>query len=278
MHKIYTYIAGARREYCEDALYADERCAFVIDGATGVSGEKVTDAETDAAWFARRHRAYLCAALHEDREMEDIFADGVRAVAAEYLRFDGADRVKDKPSAVVSVVRERGGYLEYYSLGDTVAVIRKKNGEVLHILDTRLVELDNINFSRMKEIASRTGKTLREAFADIRPYILQNRAKMNTPEGYGALSHTTDGLDTALTGKIPLCEVRDVLVFSDGFAEIYDLFGLYPSPAALIEEVSANGILPALGRLHAAQDADPDCEKFVRNKLRDDISVVYAEI
>ena len=42
--------------------------------------------------------------------------------------------------------------------------------------------------------------------------------------------------------------------------------------------LTANGILPALGRLHAAQDADPDCEKFVRNKLRDDISVVYAEI
>lgn len=60
MHKIYTYIAGARREYCEDALYADERCAFVIDGATGVSGEKVTDAETDAAWFARR-TARICA-------------------------------------------------------------------------------------------------------------------------------------------------------------------------------------------------------------------------
>lgn len=77
MHKIYTYIAGARREYCEDALYADERCAFVIDGATGVSGEKVTDAETDAAWFARRHRAYLCAALHEDREMEDIILQDI---------------------------------------------------------------------------------------------------------------------------------------------------------------------------------------------------------
>ena len=36
MHKLYTYIAGAKRGYCEDALYADENCAFVIDGATGV--------------------------------------------------------------------------------------------------------------------------------------------------------------------------------------------------------------------------------------------------
>ena len=101
---------------------------------------------------------------------------------------------------------------------------------------------------------------------------------MNTPEGYCALSHTADGLDTALTGKIPLSEVRDLLVFSDGFAEIYDLFGLYPSPAALIADVAENGILPAMKKLHAAQDSDPDCEKFVRNKLRDDISVVYAEI
>ena len=278
MHKLYTYIAGAKRGYCEDALYADENCAFVIDGATGVSGEKVTDCATDAAWFSAAHRAYLAGALKGDGEIAEILKTGVWEVAARYARFDGADKVKDKPSAVISVVRERNGYLEYYSLGDTVVVIRKKDGEVLHILDTRLVELDNINFGRMKEIAARTGKTLREAFADIRPYILENRAKMNTLEGYCALSHTAEGLDTALTGKIPLSEVRDLLVFSDGFAEIYDLFGLYPSPAALIADVAENGILPAMKKLHAAQDSDPDCEKFVRNKLRDDISVVYAEI
>lgn len=278
MRKIFTYISGAKAEYCEDALYADECCAFVLDGATGVSGEKVTDERSDACWFVQRHRARLIGELRKEGEISDAIAACVRAVAEEYLRFPGAKEVRDKPSAVLSVVRERGGFLEYFSLGDTVIVIRRKDGEVLHILDERLVKLDNENFERMKKIAAEKGKTIRAAFADIVPYILSNRRKMNTPEGYCALSHTTDGLDTALTGRIPIGEVRDLLVFSDGFAEIYDLFGLYPTPAALIEEISENGILPAMKKLFAAQDADPDGEKYVRNKLRDDISVIYAQI
>lgn len=278
MKKILTYIAGAKPSYCEDALYADEHCAFVLDGATGVSGEKVTDAPTDACWFVRRHRARLIGALGEKGEIADAVAACAEAVAEEYLHFAGAEKVADKPSAVLSVVRERDGFLEYYSLGDTVIILRMKDGEVMHILDERLVRLDNENFERMKKIAAEKGKTVRAAFADIVPYILENRRKMNTPQGYCALAHTTDGLDTALMGKIPLAKIRDLLVFSDGFAEIYDLFGLYPTPAALIAEIAENGIMPAMKRLHAAQEADPDGEKFVRNKLRDDISVIYAEI
>ena len=228
MKKILTYIAGAKPSYCEDALYADERCAFVLDGATGVSGEKVN--------------------------------------------FAGAEKVADKPSAVLSVVRERDGFLEYYSLGDTVIILRMKDGEVMHILDERLVRLDNENFERMKKIAAEKGKTVRAAFADIVPYILENRRKMNTPQGYCALAHTTDGLDTALMGKIPLAKIRDLLVFSDGFAEIYDLFGLYPTPAALIAEIAENGIMPAMKRLHAAQEA---ARRHLRH-LRRDLTIFGA--
>ena len=53
MRAIQTYLCGARREYCEDALFASENCAVVIDGATGVTGERVSGAATDALWLAQ---------------------------------------------------------------------------------------------------------------------------------------------------------------------------------------------------------------------------------
>ena len=53
MRAIQTYLCGARREYCEDALFASENCAVVIDGATGVTGERVSGAVTDALWLAQ---------------------------------------------------------------------------------------------------------------------------------------------------------------------------------------------------------------------------------
>ena len=278
MRNICTYLRGARQEYCEDALFACPEFAFVLDGATGVSGQRVSDAATDAVWFVGRFREYLRGALREDRPIGEIMADGVRAVRAQFERFEGAAQLKDKPSAAVSVVRERKGMLEYFSLCDSVIVLRKKNGDVRYIMDDRLVALDNAMFERMKKLAAETGKTVRETFQDVFPYILENRYKMNTPGWYAALSCTEEGLDTALRGELPLDELRDVLLFSDGFAEAYDLFGIYQTPSAMIEDVAEHGIERAVEKLRRAQDADPGCERYVRNKLRDDMSIVYAEL
>ena len=58
MRAIQTYLCGARREYCEDALFASENCAVVIDGATGVTGERVSGAATDALWLAQELSKY----------------------------------------------------------------------------------------------------------------------------------------------------------------------------------------------------------------------------
>lgn len=278
MRNICTYLCGSHESYCEDALYADEKFAFILDGATGITPKQITPEATDATWFVREFRAYLMDALYEESSILEIMKRGVEKIARKYLTFEGAKQQEDRPSAVVTVIRERAGNLEYYSLGDSVLIIRKKDGEVLHILDDRLVKIDNGYFEKMKKIAAETGKTIREAFFDVFPYILKNRKKMNTPEGYCALSYKTSGLDTAKTGQIPLDEIEDVLLFSDGFAEIYDLFKIYKTPKEVINAVSKDGIVPQINKLHTAQNADPDCEKFVRNKLCDDISVIYAKI
>ena len=276
MRNIYTYLCGAKNTHCEDALFACERFAFVIDGATGVDGSKVTDAFTDAEWYARTFRDMLQHSLYEDQPILPIMQECVRKTAEAYASFSGAECVKDKPSAVISLVRERDGMLEYYSLGDSVIILRRKDGGVQYILDDRLVKLDEENFVRMKKIAQEEGIPLLQTFSRIIPYILQNRARMNKTGGYGALAHTVEGLDTAVMGCVPISELKDVLLFSDGFAEAYDLFGLYESPAEMIADVAENGIVQAVKKLHSAQEADPACKKFVRLKFRDDMSVVYA--
>ena len=109
MHKIYTYIAGAKRGYCEDALYADENCAFVIDGATGVSGEKVTDCATDAAWFSAAHRAYLAGALKGDKTelvVQKATELGVSEIGIFSSRYCSAYMNENKLERLKKVARE----------------------------------------------------------------------------------------------------------------------------------------------------------------------------
>ena len=276
MRDISVFIRGAKDTHCEDALFACGKFAFVIDGATGVDGSKVTDAFTDAEWYAHCFCALLRAALREEKPILTIMRECVHKIAEAYAAFSGADAVKDKPSAMIALVRERGGMLEYYVLGDAVILLRKKDGRTEYITDDRLVKLDEENFARIRKLSLEKNIPPLRAFPLTIPYILQNRARMNKPGGYGALSHTAEGLDTAVTGCVPVAELEDVLLFSDGLAEAYDLFGLYESPERMIGDIAQNGIAQAAERLFAAQDADPLCEKFLRNKLRDDVSAVYA--
>lgn len=278
MRAIQTYLCGARREYCEDALFASENCAAVIDGATGVSGERVSDAATDALWLAQELRGYFIRNAMRADSLLSLMRGASRHCAARYFRFAGADAVQDKPSACVTAVREKDGFLEYYSLCDTVLIARKKSGEVLHILDDRLTALDAECCEVLRAAAKQRGCSVREAFPVILPRILENRRNMNRKGGYAAFTLSVRGLDTALQGRIPLGELEDVLLFSDGFAEIYDLFGIFPSPEALISFVAEQGIFAAVRLLRAAQDADPSCGRYPRNKLRDDMSVIYAKI
>ena len=276
MRNIYTYLCGAKNTHCEDALFACERFAFVIDGATGVDGCKVTDAFTDAEWYARTFRDTLAGLLKKDASLLSIMRECVCKTVETYDSFLGASQVKDKPSAMISAVRERGGMLEYYCLGDAGIVLRDREGGVRYLLDERLVKLDEALLLQMKKIAREEGLPFLETFPRIVPQILQNRARMNKAGGYGALAHTVEGLDTAVMGSVPIAGLKDVLLFSDGFAEAYDLFGLYKSPAEMIADIAENGIVQAVKKLHAAQNSDPACENFSRLKFRDDMSVVYA--
>ncbi len=277
MKEIFTYISGCKEDYCEDWLCAKGKFAFLLDGATGVSGERVTDGATDAVWFVENIGKELEKALEKGGELLSILKNTVESVSARYNRFEGGERVSDKPTATLSLVRINGEFLEYYSLCDSEIVIRKKDGSHLHILDDRLTKLDNINFGRMRKIAAEKGITLRAAFPYIVEHILYNRAHMNKPGGYGAIAHTTDGLESGIHGKIKLSEVKDVLLYTDGLAEAYDLFKIYPSPLAMLEEVAEKGVQEVLSKLFARQDADPDCNAYARNKKRDDISAVYIK-
>ena len=272
------FVEGRDESVCEDAAYIGDRFAFVIDGAGGVDGAHVTDEITDAKWFAEQWKSYLMTALDADLPIVQVIRDGIPKIANQYASFSGAEQVKDKPSAAIAVVRATQRRLEYFVLCDAVIIVRKKNGECDLITDARLNVLDDINFEHMKRIAGEKNIPTKEAFEYIKPYILENRYKMNTPQGYAALAHTTDELDSAVQGSIPLDEVADFVMFSDGFAESFDLFPVYGSAEELIRDVADKGIQQGVEKLHREHDKDPDCNIYVRNKKCDDVSVVYGAV
>lgn len=83
-------------------------------------------------------------------------------------------------------------------------------------------------------------------------------------------------VEHALTGEIPVQDVRRVAVLSDGAARAVDLFGLFDWPKAL-ELMAANGPDDLIRKMRQVEKEDVKAVEWPRTKVSDDATVVYLE-
>ncbi|SCE72817.1 Protein phosphatase 2C [Micromonospora purpureochromogenes] len=98
---------------------------------------------------------------------------------------------------------------------------------------------------------------------------------INQPGGYWVAAADPFAAQHAITGEVPLDNVRRVDVLTDGAARLVALFGLLDWPDVL-EVLEQNGPTELIRRVRAIEAADPSCMKWARNKRSDDATAVYA--
>jgi hypothetical protein len=79
---------------------------------------------------------------------------------------------------------------------------------------------------------------------------------------------------TAATGTLPLAGLRGVALLSDGATRITDQYHQLTWPA-VVDVIREHGPDEIIGRVRAAEDADPDGRRWPRRKLRDDVTILY---
>lgn len=82
---------------------------------------------------------------------------------------------------------------------------------------------------------------------------------------------------TATTGILPLQGLRGVALLSDGATRIDDLYHQLGWPA-MIDVIREDGPAALIRQVRAAEDADPDRERWPRYKARDDATIVYWQL
>jgi hypothetical protein len=100
-------------------------------------------------------------------------------------------------------------------------------------------------------------------------------AARNVEGGYWIAATDPTAAHHALTGEVPLAEVRQVAVLSDGAARAVDAFGLYDWPGAL-EVLRDSGPDELIRQVRAAEASDPTAARWPRNKISDDATVAYC--
>lgn len=270
------YFSRSGALYNEDIYEANPNYAFVLDGATGLLKEKVSDMETDAQWYVHEWRNYLIHNIMDNsKTLVQIIKEGILLISKKYLQFEGADKVVSRPSSGISLFRVINNKLQYFLLGDCSQIITKTDESIIHMQIQDLPRLDGINLDRMVKVAHENGisKTI-DARPLINNFLVETRLSQNTDKGYWILSDNPDAADHALTGETDFSEVQQVICLSDGYSQIYDTFKIY-SVEKFAELIGASNNLSEVHNvLWNLQEKDKYCIKYPRFKLRDDATIV----
>ena len=273
-------IASGRDGDNEDRAGVSGPLAWVIDGATDVITEPLTGHHSDAAWFAESmHELMTSLPWHTPASLQDL-PELIAGELAQRFAIDAKRKPSGRdehPSASAIVVRLREGGLEYVSVGDCTLIIENDGQRTFVGVDDEDAG-DRWVVDALRG-QSADGKPPAQPLtrADLWPRLRQQRATMNTAEGYGVFSITMPPPSMIRHGIIDVKPRTRVFLATDGVMRLVDVFRTHTAES-LFEAAWTVGLAPLFDELRALERADQDCTRHPRAKVSDDASAVLLRI
>jgi hypothetical protein len=266
----------------EDGVGLHGRCAWVVDGATGVAGHRLTTGATDAAWLAGALGESLRQAVPALGAADDVFQHlerGIReAFGEEMARASSPENDHHPPSACLGLVRLQDApdgqlVLEGRFLGDVVALVPAEEG-IVRWSDERAKPFERRTLAVLGASDRRPGE-IPEA---VRRQILENRNRLNHPDGYWVVNPRRPWAGRELRFQARIALDRPVVLATDGFMRLVDVFAAY-SEVALYDRLAAGAGESLMQELRELERSDPAAEAYPRVKIHDDatVHVIAAE-
>lgn len=266
----------------DDRVGAAGPLAWAIDGATDVLAEPLMPGGSDAAWIAAvlddelRQRASAPIAALSDLVLA-LTEFTARRFAAEWRR--PPEHAHEQPSAAGFIIRLDVAEIEYLSLADCQC-LAKAPGEVAVSLglDPEVAQGDRRAIEVMQTFrATSSSASWKEARAHLWPRIRAARGRLNTPDGYGVMSVIPPPAKFMRTGRGPAKAGMRLLLATDGFMRLVDMFGRYMGDE-LVDLAGSAGLAALARELREMEAADGDCVHVPRTKPHDDASAILIEV
>lgn len=259
----------------EDGLGHRGRFAWIIDGATGLAGEPLTSGATDAAWLAGLIGTKLAEFTGRDEELDSLLARLEVALQGEFgdaTAHMATVHDNHAPSSCLGLVALRQGedglVLEGSFLGDVVALVPSDEG-VVRWTDERLEPLEQKTLAMLGTHAREPGQIPEAVWAQIR----ENRGMLNRPDGYWVVSPRRPWAGQELRFEAPIKTGQPVVLATDGFMRLVDVFGKY-SDATLHAALAAGRGAALIQELRDLERSDLMAGAFPRVKTHDDATVL----
>ena len=273
----YTF-TKAGKNWNEDRCYSCEDFAFVLDGATGVSDQKISDKNSDAEWYSNYWCEYLKEALKDKtKPIYEILEDGMDKVVTEFQNLAKGKVIFDFPSCSASIARKVGDEIELYAICDSPILIQAITGKTLEVGDTLNNINDGVNLLTLDYYAKKDEISIFEAHNKYHEVVVKGRKTKNKPFGYNVLSNSKEVIRKGVYKKIDAKIFKKVLLMTDGYSQVYDLFNLYSADEFASKLNCVEDAQRIYDELYQAQETDNLGRNYIRFKLRDDASLAVLD-
>jgi hypothetical protein len=239
----------------------------VLDGATARTDTGCTHG---VSWFATRLGSAVSSyASTPTLPLRQALGLAIRHVADQHLDCDLAH--PGTPSAAVAILRSGARSLEYLVLGDITILLDTSDG-----LDVVIDDRVDATARSEREGADRHPiGSLEKQSALVRMKHAELAAR-NRPGGYWVAAANPAAAAQALIGSVPLSELNQAAVLTDGAARIVTLFKILDW-TELLNLLNQAGPSEVVRRVREIEASDPEGRRWPRNKRNDDATVVYAQ-
>lgn len=265
-------------EYNEDIVRVCKYGAWILDGSTGLNKKNLISKESDAKWYVSWWDKYLYENINKDKSLKTIVCEGIENIKQEYLSTLAGIKLEklDMPSASVAIVKFYKDKVEYFLLGDCTIVINDTNENII-LKDDGVCKFDNMIFEKMKKLNNNKSLSVKDKKDILLPYIIENRLKKNSEEGYWILEFDELAVEKSMHDYISINDELKLIISSDGFSCAYDRYNIF-SVENIIQIVEENGIEYVNDKVRKLEHEDKNGLIFPRFKESDDSSCAYLHI
>lgn len=271
-------LAGSRVN--EDGIGLRGAFAWVVDGATGLSDEQLTSGGSDAAWLAGLVSDRLVELAREgdaDAVLSRLEAD-IGAVFRETTAHVQAIDDHHAPSACLGLIAAEPGEvgsvrIQGRFLGDVIALMPTEEG-IVRWTDERAKPFEKRTLAALGGRKHAPG-SIPEA---VRRQILENRTKLNRPDGYWVVNPLRPWAGRELRFEASVRPGGPIVLATDGFMRLVDVFEAY-SDSSLHARLAAGGGADLMQELRERERSDLMAGAYPRVKTHDDATflVIAAE-
>lgn len=254
----------------------NELVVWVIDGASGVCRDQLGLSISDAAWYAGRLSAEFAAFPPASCDIREYLAAVIERMRDAYCTMlPGRSRVAKValPSAAILWVRLRVErfkvHLDAWWLGDCSLIVQP-TGPAAQLIGAP----GELSLSRHDQRLSCDPQARRDGRLLAR--LKRQRARMNTKSGYWICSIDPRAAWQARSTTLEMPMPTTLLLMSDGFSRILDLFHAVDELTLL--HGGAAGLPGTVARLRELEDGIDSMDTHPRVKVSDDATAVHISL